>query len=104
MTDVWVTIGVLCACTVAIKAAGPLAVGGGELPPRVTAVTRLVAPALLAALVVYETFSADGGGLTVDARLAGLAGAAAALGLKLPILAAVVFAAAATAAARALGA
>ena len=104
MTDVWVTIAVLSACTVAIKAAGPLALGGRELPGRVTAVTRLVAPALLASLVVYETFSADGGGLTVDARVAGLAGAGVALGLKLPMLAAVVAAAGATAAARALGA
>jgi branched-subunit amino acid transport protein len=104
VTEVWITIAVLSASTVAIKAAGPLALGGRELPGRVSSVTRLVAPALLAALVVYETFSAEGGGLAVDARLAGLAGAGGALALRLPMLAAVVAAAGATAGARALGA
>jgi branched-subunit amino acid transport protein len=102
VTDVWVTIGVLAVCTVAIKAAGPLALGGRDLPEHLTAVTRLVAPAMLAALVVYETFSADGGGLTLDARLAGLAAAAASLAIRLPVVAVVVIAAAATAGARAL--
>jgi branched-subunit amino acid transport protein len=102
--DIWVTIGVLAICTLAIKAAGPLALGGRDLPDHLTAVTRLVAPAMLAALVVYETFSADGGGLTVDARLAGLTAAAGALAVRLPVMAVVVAAAAATAGARALGA
>ena len=37
--------------------------------------TALVAPALLAALVVYETFGAHGGGITLDARAAGLGAA-----------------------------
>jgi branched-subunit amino acid transport protein len=104
VSDVWVTIGVLCACTIAIKSAGPLALGGRALPERVSSVTGLVAPALLAALVVYETFSVEGGGLTVDARLAGLGAAGAALALRLPMMAAVVAAVAATALARALGA
>lgn len=104
MTDVWITIGALCALTVSIKAAGPLTLGGRELPEHVRAVTRLVAPAMLAALVAYETLSGDGGGLTADARIAGLCAAAGALALRLPMLAIVVVAAAATAAARALGA
>lgn len=104
MTEVWVTIGVLSACTVVIKASGPVALGGSDLPEHVSAVTRLVAPALLASLVVYETFSANGRGITVDARLAGLGAAGASLALRLPMLAAVVVAAAATAGARALGA
>jgi branched chain amino acid efflux pump len=104
VTDVWITIAVLAVSTLAIKAAGPLALGGRDLPERFTAVTRLVAPAMLSALVVYETFSADGGGLTVDARVAGLAAAAGALAVRLPVMAVVVVAAAATAGARALGA
>ena len=104
MTEVWVTIGVLSVCTAVIKASGPVALGGGDLPEHVSAVTRLVAPALLASLVVYETFSADGTGITVDARLVGLMAAGATLALRLPMLAAVVVAAAATAGARALGA
>jgi branched-subunit amino acid transport protein AzlD len=101
MTDAWIAIGVLSVCTAAIKAAGPLALGGRALPDHVSAVTRLVAPSLLASLVVYETFSADGTGLTADARLAGLGAAAVVLALRLPMMAAVVAAAAATALARA---
>jgi branched-subunit amino acid transport protein len=102
MSADWITIAALCAGTVAIKAAGPLAVGGREFSPRLTAVIRLVAPALLAALVVYEALSAHGRGLELDARLAGLAAAAGALALKRSLIVVVLVAAVATALARAL--
>ncbi len=102
MSDTWITIAVLAVCTLIIKASGPLALGGRSLPDHVSSVTRLVAPALLASLVVYETLSADGTGLTADARLAGLGAAAVVLALRLPMMAAVVAAAAATALARTL--
>jgi uncharacterized membrane protein len=98
----WITIAALCAGTVAIKAAGPLAVGGREFSPRLAAVIRLLAPALLAALVVYEALSAHGRGLALDARLVGVAAAAGALALRRPLLVVVIVAAAATALARAL--
>jgi branched-subunit amino acid transport protein len=101
MTDVWITIAVLAVGTVVIKAVGPLAVGGRPLPARVTAVIALMAPALLSALVVQETFSHDGE-LVVDARAAGMAGAAAALVARLPLMAVVTIAAVATAGVRAL--
>jgi uncharacterized membrane protein len=102
VSDTWITIAVLAVCTVTIKASGPLALGGRALPDHVSSVTRLVAPALLASLVVYETLSGDGTGLTADARLAGLGVAAAVLALRLPMMAAVVAAAVATALVRAL--
>jgi len=101
VTEVWLTIGVLAVVTALIKAAGPLAVGGRELPARVTAVIALAAPALLAALVVQETFS-DEGELVVDARAAGMAGAAVALLARLPLMAVVTVAAVVTAGVRAL--
>ena len=101
MTDVWVTIAALCVGTALIKAAGPLTVGGRELPPRVTAVIALMAPALLAALVVQETFAHDGE-LTLDARAVGFGAALAAIAAKLPLMGVVVAAAAATAVTRAL--
>jgi uncharacterized membrane protein len=101
VSDTWITIGVLAVCTLGIKASGPLALGGRSLPEHISSVTRLVAPALLASLVVYETLSADGTGLTAGARLAGLGAAAAVLALRLPMMAAVAAAAAATALARA---
>jgi hypothetical protein len=65
-------------------------------------VIGLVAPALLAALVVYETFSADGPGVTVDARVAGRAAAAAAIALRRSMIVVVVVAALAAAATRTL--
>lgn len=102
MTAVWLTIAGLAAGTVAIKAAGPLLLGGRDLPPRVAAVIVLLAPALLAALVVVETLGGREAGFSIDARLAGLAGAAGGLALKLPMLAVVALAAAAAALARAL--
>jgi hypothetical protein len=94
---------VLCLGTAAIKAAGPIALG--ERPPseRFERVIALVAPALLAALVVYETVRSGSHGVTVDARALGLAAAALALAARLP-LTVVIFAAAAVAAlARAVG-
>ena len=97
MTAVWVTVACLSAGTAAIRAAGPLALGGRQLPDRLASVVGLLAPALLAALVVYETLQAGGGGLRVDARVVGLGLAAVTLWLRLPLLVAVVVAAGATA-------
>lgn len=101
MTDVWITIGVLAIGTATIKATGPVSVGGRDMPVRAAAVIALFAPALLAALVVQETFSHDGE-LVLDARGAGMAGAALALLARLPMLAVVTIAAAVTAGVRAL--
>jgi hypothetical protein len=102
VTAVWVTIAVLAIGTIAIKAAGPIAVGGRNLSPRARAVVVLVAPSLLAALVLYETVGAENGGLTFDERLTGVLAAAAALLLRLPMLAVIAVAAAASALARAI--
>ena len=102
MSAASVTIAGLAAGTIAIKAAGPVALGGRPLPRPVSAVVALLAPALLAGLVVVETFGAASGGLTVDARAAGLAAAAGALALRAPMLLVLVIAAAVTAGVRAL--
>jgi branched-subunit amino acid transport protein len=58
--------------TFAIKAAGPLALGGRELPVWFTSVIVLLAPALLAALVATQAL-ADGDRLVVGADTAGVA-------------------------------
>jgi Branched-chain amino acid transport protein (AzlD) len=102
MTGAWITIAALCAGTVAIKAVGPLAIGRREPSARAARVIRLLAPALLAALVVFETLNRGGRGLHLDARLAGLAAAGAALALRRSLIVVVVVAAVATALARAL--
>ena len=57
------------------KAVGPLVLGARPPGERMLSMTGLVAPALLAALVVYETFGAHGHGITIDARAAGLGAA-----------------------------
>jgi branched-subunit amino acid transport protein len=88
--------------TVAIKAAGPILVGGRELPARVNDVIALLTPALLAALVVTETFGEDGH-LALNERALGVGVAAIAIALRAPVLLAVVLAALATALARLLG-
>ena len=101
MTEVWITIAGLAATTLVIKAAGPLALGGRELPREALAVIGLLAPALLTALIVTDTF-ADEQELTVDARAVGLAVAAVAVLLRAPLLVVVLVAAVGAAAARAV--
>ena len=70
--DVWVTIGALTVTTALIRASGPVILGGRELPSRVMDVIALVAAALLAALVVVETFGGEDQTLEVDARFVGV--------------------------------
>jgi branched-subunit amino acid transport protein len=101
MTAVWITIGGLIVTTAAIKAAGPVLVGGRRLPPWAGGLIALLAPALLTALILTETF-VTGQDLTIDARAAGLGCAAVALALRAPMLVTVMVAAAAAAAVRAI--
>ena len=103
MTEVWVTISVLAVTTALTRAAGPALLGGRELPERAIGVIVLLAPALLAALVVVQTFGVPAGGaLEVDERLLGVAAAGLVLARGGSALPAVGVAAAVTALARAL--
>ena len=97
MSSAWIVVGVLFVGTASMRAAGPVAFGGRSLSGRGAAVVALVAPAILGALVVYETVSAGGRGIELDARLLGLAAAALALVLRLPLIVVVLIAAVATA-------
>jgi uncharacterized membrane protein len=98
----WATIAALCAGTVVLKASGPVALRGRGVPPRAMAVIALVAPAVLTALVAYQTFGDTRPGLVLDARVVGLGVAAAGIAARLPMLAIVLLAAVATALTRAL--
>jgi hypothetical protein len=100
VTTAWIVVAVLSVGTALMRAAGPVAFGGRSLSGRGAGVVGLVAPALLGALVVYETVSAGGRGVELDARRVGLAAALVALALRLPLIAVVLVAAAATALAR----
>jgi branched-subunit amino acid transport protein len=101
MSEVWITIAGLTAATVAIKAAGPLIVGQRELPAGADAVISLLAPALLTALILTDTFAREQD-LTIDARAGGLACAGVAVALRAPLLVTVLVAAAGAAAVRAI--
>jgi branched-subunit amino acid transport protein len=104
MTAVWVTIGVLTVTTAATRAVGPALLGARELRPRVVDVIALLAPALLAALVVVQTLGApEGGDLEIDARIPGVLSAGAVLAFGATSLPAVAVAAAVTALVRLVG-
>lgn len=93
-------VAVVGVVTIAIKASGPLLVGGG-LPSALGDLTDLLAPALLAALVATQTFASDER-LVLDERAAGLAAAATAVAMRAPVLVVVGGAAVVTAGLRAL--
>ena len=102
MSAAWLVVLAVGIGTIAIKASGPVLLGGRPLPDRVQSVVALLAPALLAALVATNTFG-SGQRLVADARLIGVAVAALAIMLRAPILVVVVVAAASAALARLAG-
>ena len=99
--SVWIAVAVVGLGTITLRALGPALLGQRQLPDRLDAVVSLLAPTLLAALVVTQTFGiADG--VVADARLVGVGAAAVAVAVRAPLLLVVVVAAAATALVRAL--
>ena len=92
MSDAWTAVLVIGAFTIAFKAAGPLMLGGRELPHRIRGVVALLAPTLLAALVVVATFG-SGRDIVVDARVAGITAAVVAIAVRAPIIVVVTVAA-----------
>lgn len=101
-SELWLIIAGGAVVTAAIKAAGPIALGGRELPSWAGSVIELMAPALLAALIVTAAL-ADGDKLTVGADTAGVALAGIALWRGVSILVGVAIAVVVTAALRAVG-
>ncbi len=102
MSDTWLAVAIVGGAAMVMKSAGPVALGGRELPGRAGLLIAALAPALLAALVVTSTL-ADGQSLVLDARILGVGAAALCVALRAPLLAAVVAAAVVTALARAAG-
>ena len=100
MSSVWIVIILVGAGTVALKAVGPVVLDGRELPRALSVVLFLLAPALLAALVVTQAVAGDRE-IVLDERLLGISAAAVGIVLRLPLLAVVVVAAAVTAGVRA---
>ncbi|HEX4930409.1 MAG TPA: AzlD domain-containing protein [Gaiellaceae bacterium] len=87
----WVVIAVVGVVTMAFKASGPVLLGRRELPPRVAAVVEVLAPAMLAALVVTQAVGGDRE-LVIDERLAGVVTGGIAVWLRAPLIAVMVVA------------
>ncbi|HYH59718.1 MAG TPA: AzlD domain-containing protein [Thermoleophilaceae bacterium] len=101
MNEVWFTVAVLGVVTIAIKAVPAVVLGGREVPAAATQVFETLAPALLAALVVTQTFGGDEE-IVLDARAAGVGAAAVAVVLRAPIVVAALVAAVTAAIVRAV--
>jgi branched-subunit amino acid transport protein len=96
MTEVWLAVVVVGLLTMVFKAAGPVFLGKRPLPPRVRAVVDLLAPVMLTALVVTQTFGGDEA-VSVDARVPGVVAGAIAFLRGAPIVVAMVIGAVVTA-------
>jgi branched chain amino acid efflux pump len=96
MNDAWIVVAVVGVATIACKAAGPVLVGRRQLPPRLQACVELLAPVMLTALVVTQTFGGDEE-IEVDARVVGVGAAAVAIALRTHIIVAMAAAALVTA-------
>jgi branched-subunit amino acid transport protein len=101
VSTAWLTVLVVGVGTALLKAVGPVGVAGRRLPASAERVLELVAPAILAALVVVETF-ASGRHLVADARLAGVGAGVLCVLARAPFWVVVLCGALATAAVRAL--
>jgi branched-subunit amino acid transport protein len=66
VTDAWFVVLAVGTTTVAIKSLGPVLLGGRSLPSAVAGVVELLAPAMLAALVVTQAL-ASGQSISFDA-------------------------------------
>ncbi len=100
--SVWTTIALVALVTFAIKGVGPALLGDRELPPAFTRVVLLLAPALLAALVITNA-AADGTRVQIGADTAGVAVAGLLLLRGVGVLPVVVVAAVVTALLRLAG-
>ncbi len=100
-TTTWTLIALCAVVTAGIKAAGPVALGGRDLPGWFEEIVKLLAPALLAALVCASAL-ADGDRLALGADTAGVAVAGVVLSRGASVIVGVAAAAATTALLRAV--
>lgn len=103
MSSTWLVVLIVGAGTVVCKAAGPVLLGGRTLPPQLAGIVDMLAPALLAALVVTQAVGGDRN-VVFDERLFGIAAAIVAIRLRAPLLVIIAVAAGVTAFVRLIGA
>lgn len=92
----WTFVLVLAATAYGFKVLGLVLLGGRQLPAVVERCSALIPAALVAAIVIKDTFSV-GQHLVVDARAAGVAAAVVAAWRRAPLIAIIVIGAAVTA-------
>jgi branched-subunit amino acid transport protein len=101
MTTTWIVVLGASAGTLVLKGLAPALLGGRALPARLAGAMALLAPAVLAALIVTNTF-ATGRDVVLDPRAAGLGAALVAILLRAPVLVVIVVAAGTAALLRAI--
>ncbi len=97
----WTFVFALAATAYGFKVLGLILVGDRTMPPLLDRCLALIPAALIAAIVVKDTFSV-GQHLQLDARAVGVGAAAIAAWRKAPLILVIVIGAAVTAAVRAL--
>jgi branched-subunit amino acid transport protein len=97
--SIWILIFGLAAFSYLLRVAGPLLLRPGTIPPWLERVLPYLAPAVLGGLIAAGMFT-TARSLVIDERAIGFIAAVGAAYLKLPALAVIVLAAAATAVAR----
>ena len=98
----WTLVLLLAAAAYSFKVLGLIVIGRRQLPSTLERCLALITAALIAALVVTDTFG-DGKDLVIDARAAGVAAAALAAWRRAPLIVVIVVGAAVTATVRQLG-
>jgi uncharacterized membrane protein len=101
VTGVWVTIAAVALANFVIKASGPVVLGQRELPRVLLDAIAMLAPAILASLIVVGTFS-DETSLRLDAQAAGVAVSGIGFLFRIPLLLAIAAGVVTAAAIRAL--
>lgn len=102
MSATWGTILGLALATAVVKGSGPALLGGRKLPQAAGDVIALLAPALLAALVVTQTLGGGDRELVLDPRAPAVAIAGVAIAFRASPLVVIAVAASAAALIRAL--
>jgi branched-subunit amino acid transport protein len=97
----WTLVLVLAAAAYSFKVIGLVVIGRRQLPAPLERCLALIPAALIAALIVNDTF-ADGQDLVIDARAAGVVAAVFAVWRRAPLIVVIVIGAVVTAAIRQL--
>lgn len=95
----WFGIGLLAAATLVFKAVGPVTSAGRRIPAHLEVATALLPTALIAGLLITQTFD----GAVLDAKVIGVAAAVLAVVLRAPFAVVVMVGASTAALLRALG-